>query len=189
MKAKLIKENGKYYLDGDNLPNPRRLNLDNCDEIFGVINVEKLAEEKFRLLELTNHISDSYVGEENNQLLGHRKTYIKGFNKAMELNKDKLFTVEDIKKAIEMARKGSIQEQHNGYGQRTSPIFVSDNLSVDTIIQSLQQPTEIEVEVVMGTLCRQIDCVDDARLIESKIVWDKEDPILDENGCLILKKL
>jgi hypothetical protein len=85
----------------------------------------------------------------------------------MELNKYKMFTAEDVKKAI----------------------ILSMSYNDATVIKLLQQqPTEIAVEIVTRTLCRQIDCVDDARLIESKIVWSKEDPMLDKDGFLILKK-
>jgi hypothetical protein len=178
MKAKLIKDEDGYSLftREENSTNRKfiattqgmyvdhKISKQNCDELFGVVNVEKLAEES---------VFD-----------GFRTIWKNGFNKAMELNKDKLFTVEDIRKAIEMAKKGSMQEQHNGYGQRTSPIFVSDNLSVDTIIQSLQQPTEIEVEVEMECLDPNCDGIN-----KKGICIPSDKPKLDENGCLILKKL
>jgi len=45
MKAILAKENGTYFLKGKSIPNPAVLNLDNCDEIFGEINIEQLAED------------------------------------------------------------------------------------------------------------------------------------------------
>jgi hypothetical protein len=141
-----------------------KLSKENCDEIFGVFDVEKL------FLETPHTIEDE------KDYWKIRAGYIEGFNKAMELN-DKLFTVEDMKKL--MYATIELLEQDEG-----EPIkFLKE------FIQSLQQPKEIDVEIVMGTLCRQIDCVDDARLVESKIVWGKEDPMLDENGCLILKKL
>jgi hypothetical protein len=178
MKGKLIKDEDGYSLftREENSTNRKfiattqgmyvdhKISKQNCDELFGVVNVEKLAEES---------VFD-----------GFRTIWKNGFNKAMELNKDKVFTVEDIRKAIEMAKKGSMQEQHNGYGQRTSPIFVSDNLSVDTIIQSLQQPTEIEVEVEMECLDPNCDGIN-----KKGVCIPSDKPKLDENGCLILKKL
>ncbi len=188
MKAKLIKNHYgyTYFLadeNGDGIATSDNGNLSkqNCDEIFGVFDVEKLAEECAE----TAHTMDELY--ENGLFYG----FVSGFNKAMELNKDKLFTVEDIRKAIEMARKGSMQEQHNGYGQRTSPIFISDNLSVDTIIQSLQQPTEIEVEIVM-----EEPLVAKARQIHGEYVTGKllesaisPKPKLDSPENLILKKI
>ena len=175
----LVKRQDRYDLYGTNgakmassAKNPfGKLSKENCDEIFGVVDVEKLASEYTKE---ANDISAKYgvkVFGDNNST-----PFKDGFNKAMELNKDKLFTKEQV---VEFTMSMISQ-----YIQGNTNIWDRELLS-----ESLQQPTEIEVEIVMGTLCRQIDCVDDARLIESKIVWGKEDPMLDANGCLILRKL
>jgi hypothetical protein len=139
----------------------KRLSKQNCDEIFGVLNLEKLASEYAKE---ANDISAKYgvkVFGDNNST-----PFKDGFNKAMELNKDKLFTVEDVRKAMSIGL--SI-----GYGRQ----FEIENKSVeiDSYIQSLQQPTEIEVEIDMwfhGTR-------------HEKGKWIER---LDENDCLILKK-
>jgi hypothetical protein len=173
-KAKLIKSDVQYRLHNEegiviatSFENGK-LSKQNCDEIFGVIDVESLA------LAKASHFGGTYRNPEgfSDEQIG----YLHGFIEAMELN-DKLFTEDDLRLAIEMARKGSMQEQHNGYGQRTSPIFVSDNLSVDTIIQSLQQPKEIEVEVVMS------------EIVTDDFVGMQGIPKLDTNGCLILRRI
>ena len=103
--------------------------------------------------------------------------YKKGFQKAMELMGDKKFTEEDVIKAIEFARNGSMQEQHNGYGRPTELRFVLDNISSDEIIKSLQQ-TEWDVEVVMVPA-----------LSNNGNVYYGDIPKLDATGCLILKKI
>ena len=54
----------------------------------------------------------------------------------MELNKDKLFTVEDIMKAFEA-------------GYETLESEKTYNEHYDILIQSLQQPKEIEVDIKM----------------------------------------
>ena len=147
----------------------KRLSKENCDEIFGVVDVEKLADEYY-----THEPKNVKELRDVNLIkLGFRN----GFNKAMELNKDKLFGVKEVVELCKILLSNPIEKCGKTYEELT-----------DNYIQSLQQPTEIEVEIVMGTLCRQIDCVDDARLVESKIVWGKEDPMLDKDGCLILKK-
>jgi hypothetical protein len=121
MKAKLYKVLDQYHLyDGDKaiattivgnpmlLPN---LSKQNCDEIFGVVDVEK------------------YISEDSFDKIIYSNSYKQGFNKAMELNKDKVFTLEDIRKAY-----------YVGYedGKSGATFF-------QQLIQSLQQPTEIEV--------------------------------------------
>lgn len=138
----------------------KRLSKQNCDSLFGVVNVEKLASEYAKE---ANDISAKYgvkVFGDNNST-----PFKDGFNKAMELQKDKLFTVEDVRKAMSIGL--SI-----GYGRQ----FEIENKSVeiDSYIKSLQQPNEIEVEIEMDI------CGDK--------VYEVPEMLLDENGCLILKK-
>jgi hypothetical protein len=157
MKAKLITDGKNNYslLDYNNeligttmesMITDQKLSKQNCDEIFGVVNVEKLAED--HPLEVSN-ASHGF---------GIKDGIIYGFNKAMELNKDKVFTLEDMKFAWS---QGEIGE-----------------LSFSDIIQSLQQLTEIEVEIEMFTPAATY----------GHSGWHEE-PKLDKNGCLILKKL
>ena len=146
----------------------KRLSKQNCDEIFGVVDIEMLAV-------LTTKEETTFVGNEK-----MAKGFIKGFNKAMELNKDKLFTVEDVRKAMSIGL--SI-----GYGRQ----FEIENKSVeiDSYIKSLQ-PTEIEVEIEM--ICPhpsdtykcglEFGCDEDGCSNPNRI------PYLDKNSCLILKK-
>lgn len=161
---KLRKLNNGYYSlydsDGDivasnnpDTPCSKKLSKENCDEIFGVINVEKLADEYIV-------IKPKHREHEHNLAVS---AYIEGFNKAMEFNKDKLFTVEDVKKGIYMSN-------HVKYAA----------FSIDEIIQSLQQPTEIDVEI--ETIQYGLGNDEDGRpVFETR-------NLLDENGCLILKK-
>jgi hypothetical protein len=98
-----------------------------------------------------------------------------GFNKAIELNKDKVFTEEDVRKAY----MDGVSNGHNfGY-----PAI--DH--TDKYIQSLQQPTEIDVEIKMEP------CFYDQSLggFSTSYTEDKpkEQPKLDKDGCLILKKI
>jgi hypothetical protein len=132
----------------------KKLSQSNCDEIFGVIDVEKLANE----LLFT-------VGNEG---IIDSRAYIKGFNKAIELNKDKVFTEKDIKKAI-----------HFGVSNRE--YLLNGTKKVSELFESLQQPTEIEVEIEMVDYGLGNDK-------NGRPVFDKR-PILDSNGCLILRKL
>jgi hypothetical protein len=142
MKAELIRSENSYILkDGlnhvlgiddkklkDRLECPYLLSKQNCDEIFGVVDVEKLAEK-----EVFQEYYD-WGGEvfSEDYLISKRLHFIEGFNKAMELNKDKVFTLEDMKKAysqgeLDALKTGSYSEKEKEF------------------IQSLQQPTEIEV--------------------------------------------
>jgi len=177
MKAKLIKQNGigiqtidgiDYYLilDGktyhtnpltSDLYNGGKLSKQNCDEIFGVVDVEKLAREE---------ACDCEASE-----CDVRDDYKKGFNKAMELNKDKVFTVEDMEKvilnAIEFTDFQKDQVRKGNYY----------HIALD-IIQPLQQPTEVEVEIEM----EYYDPLPPTR--QTALI-----PKLDKDDCLILKRI
>jgi hypothetical protein len=145
----------------------KRLSKQNCDDIFGVVDVEILSDEYSH-----DSIWFNKRGTYNNQEFFEfiaKKSFTDGFNKAMELNKDKLFTVEDVRKAMSIGL--SI-----GYGRQ----FEIENKSVeiDIYIKSLQ-PTEIEVEIEMIK-------TPDGIFRENDVPYSS--PKLDENGCLILKK-
>ena len=166
MKATLIKGRDYYDLykidkDGKKVTfastqdYKQKLSKQNCDEIFGVVDVEKLA---------VQFMIDESYGEQSTDLW---KGYLFGFNKAMELNKDKVFTLEDMKKAysqgeLEALETGSYSEKENQF------------------IQSLQQPTEIEVEIEM-------ELEIDASKLVGAIYGHK--PKLDKSKYLILKRM
>jgi len=163
MKVELFKREDRYDLygvDGAKIassdPNPfGKLSKENCDEIFGVVDVEKLAKDE------AIKISESEIRDEKLE-----RIYKRGFNKAMELNKDKLFTVEDVKHAMNRVWSWmSIEEDKD--------CSVLSELE-EKVIHSLQQPTEIEVEIAVLLTER-----DGGVVIET--------PKLDADGCLILK--
>ncbi len=163
MRTKLVKKGEHYYslilIDNRELlattedtDNALKLSKQNCDEIFGIVDVDKLAEEY-----CTHEPKNTKELRDVNLIkLGFRD----GFNKAMELNKDKLFTIEDMMQAI-------ITTQVSG--------IIHNNEDRLKLIQSLQHPKEIEVEIEMDI------CGDK--------VYEVPEIVLDENGCLILKKL
>jgi hypothetical protein len=190
MKAKLIKENDFYYLlDGNKIiaeinGHPLKsitgkLSKQNCDELFEVVDVDKWVKEK--------------VDNRFNETDGYHKVVyveglVEGFNKAMELNKDKVFTLEDIKKVIKLSRE---KDEYKFDGKDCEYKFQDKE-----IIQSLQQPTEIEVMIVMETISSgRIIIVDYSHINNPKIISEKplgskeQRPKLDSSGQLILKKI
>jgi len=169
MKAKLIKTGSDYLLRdmGGNVlaitngtTEGIKLSKQNCDDIFGVVDVEKLAIE-YDLYEKINFV-------------GQTRAYKAGFNKAMELNKDKMFTLEDMMNCWNKSLK-----------------FQDHKETLGEYIQSIQQPTEIEVEIEM--ICPhpmdtyrcglQYGCDGDGCNHPNQI------PYLGSEGCLILKKI
>jgi len=148
----------------------QKLSKQNCDEIFGVVNIEKLISEAD-----TSHLS-LYTSDANQFMFD--EGFKIGFNKAIELNKDKLFTLGDIKEVIKKARLLARLKEDYGYDE-----YMFDE---EDIIQSIQQPTEIEVEIEMECpQCQEWGYVSKCRKDCNKKFLQ---PKLDENGCLILKK-
>lgn len=187
MKAKLNRRDNDYWLHNESgetiasswgVPS-KKLSKENCDEIFGIVNVEKLAEEEYK-----SHASneDLYGNSEDLQL-AYKAGVVDGFNKALKLNKDKVFTEEDIRRA--MSAGLSI-----GYGRQ----FEIENKSVeiDNYIQSLQQPTEIDVEIEMKKVVDETKVIGAVKGVKGsgdKITTYKTVPKLDSEGCLILKRI
>jgi len=172
MKAKLIKTVVNYLLEDSkgvvigstSTKEINKLSKQNCDEIFGVVDVEKLAEDFAK----NNSI---YPTAQDDTEYGFKY----GFKKAMEFNKDKVFTLEDMRKAIEMS---------------SDIKYVT--FSIDEIIQSLQQPTEIEVMIVMKKVVDETKVIGAVKGIKGsgdKITTYKSVPKLDSEGCIILKKI
>jgi hypothetical protein len=168
MKAKLIKTNVNYLLEDDKgviiaststKEGNNKLSKQNCDEIFGVVDVEKLAEEFLEKHKFaSSHIADI-------------TSFKYGFNKAMELNKDKMFTLEQT---IELA-KILFSNPYKTSGKTPQEL-------VDSYIKSLQQPTEIEVEIETET--KVWEFISNGEFESFEII-----PKLGANGCLILKKI
>jgi hypothetical protein len=177
MKVKLIKDHGEYMLINDErfviattdasmleVTDKIKLSKQNCDEIFGVVNVEKLAEEFVNDLQVASESVNRSV----------KLGYEEGFNKAMELNKDKVFTLEDV---IDVVFK-QVRNGFDGVIDSFTEAFAKECINK---AMELYQPTEIEVEI-------EVTKSDDIKSVEKD--WYKiGEPKLDENRCLILKKI
>jgi hypothetical protein len=144
-----------------------KLSKENCDDIFEVVDVNSEVETIVKTICPDDRGKDVIYG--TGMAVG-----IQCFNKAMELQKDKLFTIEDMIDVL----KTYIDDPFDVYDY------------VENKIQSLRQPTEIEVEVEM--VCPhpsdtykcglEFGCDEDGCNNPNQI------PYLDKNGCLILTK-
>jgi hypothetical protein len=186
MKAKLIKVDKDNYtlFDEKGIPigaTPNvlsnntfsKLSKQNCDEIFGVFDVEKLAEDFAK----NNSI---YPTAQDDTEYGFKQ----GFNKAIELNKDKVFTAEDMREAI-LFGLGAMYGYKEGREGETE-------YQINKFIQSLQQPTEIEVEIEMEKIVDETKVIGAVKGVKGsgdKITTYKSVPKLDSEGCLILKQI
>jgi hypothetical protein len=149
MKAKLKKESTRYNLidipsgwligsTGDDILKSftgeerilYKLSKQNCDEIFGVTDVDKLARE-WHNQQNFNGLSDNIIS------IGYLNMFKDGFNKAMELNG---FTLDDMRTAYS---DGALNIDRDG-----EPIDNPDDDFIDTI-ERIKSKTEIDVMIVM----------------------------------------
>jgi hypothetical protein len=175
MKSKLIKKSDGWYnlYDGEigigsthaELQG-HKLSKQNCDEIFGVVDVESLALSKASFFGGTYRNPEGFSDEQ----VG----YLHGFIEAMELNKDKRFTLGDMKRVFNCGRDLESIDRFEDW--RTFTHFINS-----------LEPTEIEVEIKMEP-CFYDDSLGgfSTSYTEDK---PKEQPKLDSEGCLILKKI
>jgi hypothetical protein len=197
MRATLIKDEDGYSLflkekdstnrefiaTTDGMYVKYKLSKQNCDEIFSSIDVESLALSKASFFggayRTPEGFSDEQVG------------YLHGFIEAMELSKDKLFTVEDLNNFIDFVIDEKSKEHEVGVPNKelinchlsTYFIFRMKDLRkiyIDTFIQSLLQSKEIAVEIEIEKISRHKG---------RKSVFECKQVKLDEHGCLILKKI
>ena len=170
MKAKLIKRDNDYCLyneSGETIAaswanvTGKKLSKQNCDEIFGVIDVNMITSLLRKEFEVRFNIEapePKIQGGYWDRGLDYQCGVISGFNKAMELNKDKLFTIEDLYLVFALGKN-------------------NDESRINKLINSRLQPTEIEVEI----LCLHTG--------DPEYTTNTGLPKLDEDGCLILKGL
>ena len=138
-----------------------KLSLKNCEAIANGYDLDELVKST-----VNQNIKRSM---EDLRLRPEYTKYAKaGFQKALEILGDKKFSEDDVISMIEKSRE--------------------TGLTAEYIILTNQQ-TEWDVEILMGTNYRDIDCVNEGDLVASKIVKDNEAPMLDKDGCLILKRL
>ena len=181
MKGKLVKNNHFYALQIDN--NIIAVSLDretpehtvnykyslskqNCDEIFGIVDVEKLANERSKTCE----DCDVPVFK-----AGYYDGFQEGFEEAMELSKHKLFTESDIFSVVNHILSKLVKV--DGFDQKY--LFPEEVYQeVTWKAKQIQQPTEIDVEVIMDRIPADL----------APGGWDVF-PKLDSQGCLILKKV
>jgi hypothetical protein len=173
MKAKLIKTEVNYLLKNEEgviiastsiKKGISSLSKQNCDELFEIVTPESMMKDILSNCEKT------------------KEGFVIGFQMAMELSKDKLFTLEQVHKLLRLVHILPNFELEQ---------FEDENnvLQIDTFISHhIQQPTEIDVEI-----CTYVDTqghtIDDADSFNTPWFTMTGISKLDSEGCLILKRV
>lgn len=137
----------------------QKLSHENCEKIFGI----------YHPSELSKVLTE-----------GERGAFEFGYCLAREHNSHKVFTLDDVKNAMDwiMTQYFEFHEQPTT-GRR------------EHYLKSLQKPTEIEVEIEMEKVVDETKVIGAVKGVKGsgdKITTYKSVPKLDEDGCLILKK-
>jgi uncharacterized protein YcgL (UPF0745 family) len=173
MKIKLNKRDNDYWLYneyGETIASSwgvygQKLSYQNCNEIFGIVDVIDIVYKQVR--NGFDGVIDSFTEAFGKQCI----------KKTMELNKDKMFTIEDMRKAMDwiMTQYFEFHEQPST-GRR------------EHYLQLLKQPIAIEVEIEMEN--KEYILTQNGGGFEDQTyrTWEKV-PKLDSEGCLILRKI
>ena len=178
MEGKLVKTNSTYHLVidnkiiasmGDSDGKLHKLSFKNCQVVENWYDLDELAE----LYSGKGIFEDGYDGLLNPHTRMFIETsYIKGFQKALEILGDKKFSKEDMIAFGKICTNDAHAPSHKRSKTWTELL--------EKYIQSLQQ-TEWDVEIVMGGYRLNDD--------GEKIGFPSyELPKLDADGCLILKR-
>jgi hypothetical protein len=154
----------------------KKLSLKNCQSIERGYDLDELAKEVYRDFPLTSKDDLSRWGQDVHAPK-KQKAYKKGFMKALELVSDKRFSRGDV-----------------AYILNTMQI---DDISFDEAIiklQSLQQSewvVEVEMRCLVSASFQMLDFSKDPIQTTGKVDLGcmEERPKLDENKCLILKRI
>jgi len=154
-----------------------KLSEENCSQMYKPVNIKEVVNPYDMFDEEAK--KDPYLDYPNAKpifVFGVKK----GIEKAMEFNKDKVFTVKDVEKAIEYFVKNEFQLTEK---------------NINSTIYSIQNPKYLEVEVEMEWMPKTnycTSCGNGGKHLETpcdhKNDCENWRPKLDENGCLILKK-
>ena len=170
MKGKLYKTGNEFllqYEDGETLgitsgiTDGRKLSIKNCEAIANGYDLDELSEKHYDV-----HIKRGHTEEDS---LQRKIDFTLGFVSALEILGDKKFSVKDMEKL--MFATIEFTEQKEG---ETYPFLKS-------FIQSLQQ-TEFDVELVMEC------CGNYSAPCKYNCEYGSK-PLLDSDGCLILKRI
>lgn len=142
-----VRKQYKKIIASNFIPELPNIDFNDLEEEFGIVCVEKLAKEANGYLPYARDTKGVAFNE----------GFIEGFNKCLELNKDKLYTAEQMKDAFESGEN---------YGKTWSEFYNTDSVSrlaaertenFNNFIQSLQPKTEWDIEV--EEYCSSEDCI------------------------------
>lgn len=127
------------------IPELPNIDFNNLEKKFSIVDVEKLKDSWYNT---QKNKSESYLFQYNEMVNDALEA---GIKIGLELNKDKLYTEEDLREAIKLAQNYTCDVQYDENDERHE--ILKHTHSENMIIQSLQPKTEWNIEVKMETKC------------------------------------
>ena len=158
----------------------KKLSKENCDEIFGVVDMDKICDEYF--INEYSWNGKNILPYKDSDLEAIKNDFIHGYNKAMELMGNNKFNDNNI---VDAFMAGHLRGMSTDMGEDNTHPICSEYLN------SLQQPTEIEVEIKL--ICPHPSdtyvCGMEYGCDADGCNHPEQIPYLDKTGCLILKRI
>jgi hypothetical protein len=127
------------------IPELPNIDFNNLEKKFSIVDVEKLKDSWYNT---QKNKSESYLFQYNEMVNDALEA---GIKIGLELNKDKLYTEKDLKKAIKLAQNYTCDVQYDD--NEIMHEILKHTHSESMIIQSLQPKTEWDIKIEMETKC------------------------------------
>ncbi len=146
----------------------KKLSIKNCEAIANGYDLDELISVELKKLPYEKHVDDGQFND--GQLAGFELGAEWGFQKALEILADKKFSEIDLYRAFSINSAGNNTTMRNFFEQTVLPMF-NDNAWL------------VEICCYIGNGDKESDSFKDP------IVTNTGIPKLDENGCLILRRI
>lgn len=138
------------------IPELPNIDFNNLEEEFGIVDIEN---NYYKELEERREIAKNFQGQVagkhpehfSNQEIHHMvKGYLEGFNKCLQLNKDKLYTLYDMYTLLDECKTNAMLSRNLNFMESRGKSF----------IQSLQPKTEWNIDIEMAFEGEENACKD-----------------------------
>lgn len=152
-KREIYKREYSHHTDGQKIiastfiPELPKIDFNNLEQEFGIVDIEKLKDSWYNT---QKNKSESYLFQYNGMVNDALEA---GIKIGLKLNKDKLYTEEDLREAIKFAQNYTCDVQYDDNDVMHE--ILKHTHSENMIIQSLQPKTEwnIKIETEVINMC------------------------------------
>jgi len=142
-----VRKQYKKIIASNFIPELPNIDFNDLEEEFGIVDIKKLAS-----MYANKELNEEFTSKSGN-FYGFYSSFLDGFNKCLELNKDKLYTLEDMRNCFIAGERYQEDWSLNQIGEKEEIL----EYDFGEYIQSLQPKTEWDIEV--EEYCSSEDCI------------------------------